>query len=193
MWAEKTGSGQITIHTRTPNWGDILTVPSPQGSAAGTITISGNLDKGEDGLCQVDPSASIPISFPVRQWHSDLFGQVAAAGLLITTAFSMELVNPPDDDTVANAWQARFYDGTSPTTDTGFAHLLSSQCAFIPNMTAFQESVYTTMASLQNDAGLTPCLQFGEFLWWFYSSMSQPVFSCCSTDPVTIGVPVLTE
>src|SRR5581483_6486355 len=45
MWAEKTGSGQITIYTRTPNWGDTLSLPSPQGSATGTITVSGNLDK----------------------------------------------------------------------------------------------------------------------------------------------------
>src|SRR5207248_6308525 len=86
------------------------------------------------------------------------------------------------------AWQARYYDGTPVTTDTGFANLTSSQCSFIQNMTEFQKSVYTVMAGLQGGAGLTPWLQFGEFLWWFFSSMAQAVYSCSASDPVTIGV-----
>src|SRR5207248_685766 len=92
------------------------------------------------------------------------------------------------DGTLANAWQARFYEGTPVTTDTGFAHLTSSQCSFIPNMTEFQKSAYAVIAGLQSAAGLTPWLQFGEFLWWFFSSMAQAVSSCSSTGPVTIGV-----
>jgi hypothetical protein len=194
MWAEKTGNGEITIHTRTPNWGDTLSVQAQQADGTildGRIAVSGNVDKSTDpkadGIWQVDPSAANPINFPIRQWHADLFNEVNAAGLMITTSFSMELVYPPDDGAIANAWQARFYDGSPVTTDTGFAHLLSSQCAFIDNMTNFQISVYTVMAGLQSAAGLTPWLQFGEFLWWFFSSMAQAVASC-SSNPVTIGV-----
>jgi hypothetical protein len=190
-WAEKTGTGEITIHTRTPNWGDTLSAEAKKADGTildGTIVTSGSIDKGTDGIWQVDPSAANPINFPIRQWHADLFKSVNAAGLLITTSFSMELVYPPDDGTVANAWQARFSDGTPVTTDTGFAHLLSSQCSFIDNMTEFQKSVYTVMAGLQSAAGLTPWLQFGEFLWWFFSSMAQSIESCSSTDQVTIGL-----
>jgi hypothetical protein len=183
MWADKTGTGEITIHTRTPNWGDTFSV-----NPTAKISTSGTLAVGANGTWQVDPSASNPINFPVRQWHSDLFNEVKGAGLLITTSFSMELVNPPDDGTVANSWQARFYDGTPVTTDTGFASLKSSQCAFIDNMAEFQKSVFTVMAGLQSAAGLTPWLQFGEFLWWFYSSMAQPIGYCAFTDPISIGV-----
>jgi hypothetical protein len=186
MWAEKTGDGEITIHTRTPNWGDTLSGDAT--SATGTITITGNVAKGTDDTWQVDPSSSNPINFPIRQWHTDLFNEVQAAALLITTSFSMELVYPPDDGSVANAWQARYHDGTPVTTDTGYAHLQSSQCAFIQNMTEFQKSVFTEMAGLQSAAGLTPWLQFGEFLWWFFSSMAQPIASCAPTNPVMIGV-----
>ncbi|MBV9406385.1 MAG: hypothetical protein JO211_13655 [Acidobacteriaceae bacterium] len=186
MWAEKSGTGQLTIHTRTPNWGDTLSANAD--STSGVITISGNINTGTDGVWQVDPSASNPINFSVRQWHADLFQQVHFAGLLITTSFSMELVNPPDDGTVANAWQARFYDGTPVTTATGFANLVSSQCSFISNMTSYQQSVFLEMASLQNASGLTPWLQFGEFLWWYFSSMTQAVYSCSSTNPIVIGV-----
>jgi hypothetical protein len=187
MWAERTGMGQLTIHTRTPNFGD--TISASRTLANGTvepITVVGDLEKGKDGTWQVDPSSENPINFPVRQWHTDLFNLVKAAGLLITTSFSMELVNPPDDHTPANAWQARYSDGTPVTTDTGFASLLSSQCSFITNMTHFQQSVFTTMAGLQSAAGLTPWLQFGEFLWWFFSEIALSVFSISSSDPVGI-------
>jgi hypothetical protein len=184
MRAELTGDGQFTIYTRTPNWGDTLDVHT--NSTQWTISNSGTLDVGVSGEWQVDPSASNPINFPARQWHADLFKEVKAADLLITTAFSMELVYPPDDGTVANCWQARFYDGSPVATDTGFAHLLSSQCSFVANMTAFQSSVFTSMAGLQSAAGLTPWLQFGEFLWWFYSSTADLIFSCSATAPATL-------
>ena len=188
VWAEHTGEGQLTISTRTPNWKATIGAGPNVLTSAGSMTVSASPDPNVEGVWQVDPSAPNPINFPVRQWHADLFNEVKAAGLLITTSFSMELVYPPDDGTIANAWQARFYDGAPVTTDTGFAHLLSSQCSFIDNMTEFQKSAYTTMAGLQSAAGLTPWLQFGEFLWWFFSSMAQPVDSCSSSDPVIIGV-----
>jgi hypothetical protein len=186
MRAEKTGSGQLTIYTRTPNWGDSFAVS--QTSAAGTIQTSGNLNVGVDGIWQVDTAAANPLNYPIRQWHSDFFSGAAALGLPVTTSFSMELVNPPDDGTVANAWKARYFDGTSVETATGFSNLISSQCAPIANMTAYQRSVFRTMAGLQSAAGLTPWLQFGEFLWWFFSSMAQPVGYCAFTDPISIGV-----
>jgi hypothetical protein len=188
MWAEKTGSGQLTIHTRTPNWGDVLDVTQDQASAAGTVTSTGSLSVGVDGTWQIDPTASNPINFPIRAWHSDFFRVAAAHNLLVTASFSMELVNPPDDGTAANTWIARYADGTPVRTDTGFANLSSSQCPPIPIVTAFQQSVFKQMAQLQSEAGLTPWLQFGEFLWWFFSSMSQPVGYCSYTDPVSIGL-----
>lgn len=188
MWAEKTGPGQLTIHTRTPNWGDILDLTQDQPSASGTVTSTGNLNVGVDGIWQIDPSAANPINFPVRAWHSDFFSLAAAQNLAVTTSFSMELVNPPDDGTAANTWIARYADGTPVTTDTGFAKLSSSQCPPIPAIATFQKAVYKEIAGLQSGAGLVPWLQFGEFLWWFFSSMSQPVGYCSYTDPVSIGL-----
>ena len=194
MWAELTGDSILTIHTRTPNFGDTISAKRrPVGGRTNgfddqDISIEGTLDKAFDGVWQVDPSVPNPINFPVRMWHSDLFGLVKAAGLLITVSFSMELVNPPDDGTIANAWQARYYDGTPVTTDTGFASLLSSQCSFISNMTEYQKSAFTEMAGLQAAAGLTPWLQFGEFLWWFFSQVALNIFAVSSSDPVVLQV-----
>ena len=190
VWAQKTGVGQLTIYTRTPNWGDDLQAIANSSSGTFQIT-SGSIEPGNPGYWQVDPSASNPLNYAIRQWHTDFFGLVQAAGLLVTTSFSMELVYPPDygtSGTVDNAWQARFADGTAVLTDTGFGTLVSSQCAFVPNMTAFQEQVYTAMAALQSAAGLTPWLQYGEFLWWFFSSMAQNVVSLTPNNPVVIGL-----
>ena len=187
-WAEITGAGQFTIHIRTPNWSEPITATAY--STSGTFSVPANSAVGgTPGYWQVDPTAANPLNFAIRQWHADLFQAIAAAGRLITTSFSMELVYPPDDGTVANAWQARFYDGTAVLTDTGFANLISSQCAFIPNMTAFQQQVYLAMATLQSAAGLSPWLQFGEFLWWFFASNSFAVGSLTGgTSTTAIGV-----
>lgn len=188
VWAETTTPGQFIIHTRTPNWGNGLKLTANSANGTLTLTPDTSIQSGNPGYWQVDPTASNPLNVAVRNWHSDLFSLVTAAGMLITTSFSMELVYPPDDGTAANAWQARFYDGTSVLTDTGFGGLVSSQCAFIPNMTAFQQRVYTAMAALQAAAGLTPWLQFGEFLWWFFSSMGQNIASLTGADTITIGL-----
>lgn len=187
MWAEKTGPGQLMIHVRTPNWHDTLSVSST--SSAGKIAYTGNLNQGSDGVWQIDTAASNPINYPVAQWHADLFKAVKAAGLLITTSFSMELVNPPDDGTAANAWKARFANGTAVDTATDFGGILSSQCAPIANLTHYQQVAYTQMAGLQSTAGLTPWLQFGEFLWWYFSSQqTAPLGYVAYTSPISIGV-----
>lgn len=188
VWAEVTAPGEFTIHTRTPNWGDGLKLTA--NSASGTITLApgSSIEPGNPGYWQVDPSATNPLNIAIRNWHADLFSLVRSAGLLITTSFSMELVYPPDDGAAANAWQARFYDGTPVLTDTGFGGLFSSQCAFISNMTAFQQQVYLAMAMLQSAAGLTPWLQFGEFVWWYFSSSQQPIGTLTGTSNITIGL-----
>ena len=185
MWAEKIGPGRIRIHTRTPNWGD----PIDSGEQADSrITITGNVNVGTDGTWVIDPAMANPVNVAFREWHSDLFKEVHDAGLKITTSFSMELVNPPDDEDPKNTWQARYSNGNAVTTDTGFSNLSSSQCAPIPNVTEYQKAAFKVMAGLQAGAGLTPWLQFGEFLWWFFSSVSQPVGYCAYTDPISIGL-----
>ncbi len=211
--AEKTGLGQITVYNRTPNW-KIKTLSFAANSTGGTIQAAGQrfdqssnttkpdadgvLAYGADGIWQVDTGEAQPLNRAAQQWHADFFAEVYRCGLEATASFSMELVNPPnDDDTLPNVWRARFFDRTPVETDTGFANLKSSQCAPGPNLTAFQAAAYRSVAALQAAAGLTPWLQFGEFLWWFFSSfsgticgplVSQPVGYCSYTDPISIGV-----
>ena len=188
VWAQKTGTGELTISTRSPLWQD--TFACDVSSAAGTVQYTGNLNAGSDGTWQIDASASEPVNFPVAGWHADLFKAVQAAGLLITTSFSMELVNPPDDGTAVNTWVARFGDSNSTPvqTATDFNGIYSSQCAPVPNLSNFQKACYTQIAGLQSAAGLTPWLQFGEFVWWYFSSFqNKPVGYASFTTPISIG------
>lgn len=186
-WAAKTGPGQLTVHMRSPLWTDSLNVS--QASNAGAVSYSGSLAPGVDGTWVIDTGAANPINYPVAQWHADLFQAVKAAGLLITTAFSMELVYPPDDNTPAGAWKARYLSGTPVDTATDFMGIFSSQCAPIPNVTNYQKLVYSQMAGLQSAAGLIPWLQFGEFLWWYFSSKQNVAVGYASyTSPISIGL-----
>jgi hypothetical protein len=74
----------------------------------------------------------------------------------------MELVNPP------TGYAAKFSDGTDVTTATGFGSLFSTQCAVgAAAVLAYQKAVYRCIAGLQVAAALTPCIQYGEFLWWY--------------------------
>jgi hypothetical protein len=57
-------------------------------------------------------------------------------------------------------------------TDVGFASLKSTHCTFNTAMREFQKKVYLQLANLQATAGLVPHLQFGEFLWWFFTNQT---------------------
>lgn len=172
MWAETTATpGELLIHVRTPIWGD--TFSTDKVSAAGTIITSGDLLVGTEGTWVVDDAATPVLNVAARRWHADLYQQVAAKGWQIVSAFSMELVNPPDAP--GAVWAARFADGSAVETDTGFGGLKSTHCSFTAAVLAYQQQAYAEAAALMDGAGLTPWLQFGEFLWWFFSSVARSV------------------
>src|SRR5258708_22500142 len=85
----------------------------------------------------------------------------------------MELVNPPAD------CAARFPDTarTAVATETGFGALKSQHCAIgSARLLAYQKAVYRALADLQSAAGLTPSVQFGEFLWWYFAGPGGMAF-----------------
>lgn len=48
-------------------------------------------------------------------------------------------------------------------------NLRTTHCSFVERMLEYQKAVYRETAELMAQAGLRPRLQFGEFLWWFFS------------------------
>lgn len=172
VWAEASGA-VVTIHPRTPLWSFSLGIS--KSSSAGTVTESGTagtIPAGTYGTWVVDAGASQVINRAATDWHRNLWEEVAGKGRTATAAFSMELLLPPDDPGSGQVWAARFPDGEAVLTDTGFAALKTTHCTFNSTVADYQKKAYLEMAGLMSDAGLTPWLQFGEFLWWFFDNFS---------------------
>lgn len=172
VWAAVDGAA-LTVTSRSPTAAYNFTFAATKTSAGGTLTVKGNLQGGVKGTWVIDAAADPPLNYALQKWHADFYREVAARSLTVTTACSLELVNTPDDPASGQVWAARFPDGKAVETSTGFASLLSTQCApMAANFLAYQIRVYLAIAKLQADAGLTPELQFGEFLWWFFSNFA---------------------
>lgn len=140
------------------------------------------------GLWQIDPTQAA-ITYPVSQWHADYFAEIQSRSMKVAAAFSLELVYPPDVNTVGNVWVARSSNGVPILTDTGFGSYLSSQCApGAVSFIAYQKAAYLAVAALMSGAGLTPYMQCGEFLWWFFSSLwLAPIGSVAILSFVRLG------
>ena len=179
VWAEASG-GTLYITCRSAAAAYKYTFAVSKNSAQGAISFTGSLDSGVVGQWVIDEAARPVLNYAAQNWHADLFAEVKKRGGSITSAFSIELVNPPA------SWAARFPDGTPVTTSTGVGTLegvlSSTQCA--PGMAGYltyQQQAYLEVAQLQAAAGLTPSLQFGEFLWWYFANASGMAYY----DPAT--------
>ncbi len=162
-WATATSDGVLTLTARSPATAYNLALTATVSSAAGTVTINPIAPAaGVYPNWAVDDSANPPINRAVRDWHADFYAQCAARARQVVTACSMELVNPPD------GYVARFPNGNAVATQTGFGDLNSNHCAAgSSKLLAYQKAVYRNIAQMQLTAGLTPSLQYGEFLWWY--------------------------
>lgn len=163
----------ITSRSAMPNYQYALSL-NTNTSALGTVVVGGSLDNGvaldptKTGQWIIKPSVSPKINRGARDWHSDYFRVLAAAGQDCVVAFSQELVLPPDDPGSGQVWIQRFPDNTPVLTATGFGTLASAHCAFSPVMRDYMKVVYDEMATLMEAEGLVARLQFGEILWWFH-------------------------
>jgi hypothetical protein len=152
----------LTITGRSADSAYNVTLTVSTTSVGGTAAITAVPQPGQDGTWIIDDAVTPPLNRATRDWHADLYSQCATRAREIVTSCSMELVNPPA------GYAAMFPDGTAVLTATGFGSLSSTQCAIGgASVLAYQKAVYRCIAGLQAAAGLTPCVQYGEFLWWY--------------------------
>jgi hypothetical protein len=82
--------------------------------------------------------------------------------------------------------------------DATFIDLQTTQCTFNPStVTPYLADCYKQAAGIISAAGLTPWLQFGEVLWWYFSAVQNLAVGYASwTSPISIdglsvtGMPV---
>ncbi|MDQ2925962.1 MAG: hypothetical protein M3R43_10460 [Acidobacteriota bacterium] len=64
----------------------------------------------------------------------------------------------------------------------------STHCTFNRTVRTYQQKAFKEMAGMMSAAGLTPYLQFGEFLWWFFAKAQNVGIGYASyTAPISIG------
>ncbi|HYO80937.1 MAG TPA: hypothetical protein VES20_06020 [Bryobacteraceae bacterium] len=169
VWASAAGN-VLTITSRSagPAYRFPLSLTrEPAADSAGKWTIEGSLENGNEGEWEVDPAQEPALNRGARDWHGDMFLECASRSREITVACSMELVNPPQ------GFGAVYKDGKVVETDVGFGKLKSTHCHFGTAMRDYQKAVFANIATLQKNAGLTPSIQFGEFLWWFFTNKTD--------------------
>ncbi|HVW08619.1 MAG TPA: hypothetical protein VHC90_08555, partial [Bryobacteraceae bacterium] len=141
-----------------------ITISVTTTSSTGTANVTSGPVAGVPGTWAIDDTVAPPLNRAIRDWHTDFYAQCASRSREVVTSCSLELVNPP------SGYAAKFADGTEVSTATGFGSLFSTQCAVgATGVIAYQKAVYRAIAGLQSAAGLTPYVQFGEFLWWYLS------------------------
>ncbi|MBI5086899.1 MAG: hypothetical protein HZB13_20165 [Acidobacteria bacterium] len=159
--------GRLTIRALSAHPAYNFPVSATVQSQAAAVTGGGTLSGGSMGTWEVDPADPQALNAGARAWHDDFYRLCAASGRQVTTAVSMELVNPPA------TFAARFPDGAPVLTSTGFGGLHSTHCAFRADVLSYQIHVFKEIAGLMAAAGLTPDLQCGEFCWWYFTNWSQ--------------------
>lgn len=104
-----------------------------------------------------------------------VFAELLANEMTSITAFSQELVLPPDNPP-STVWVQRYPDGQSVETATGFGNKNSSHCAFAPPFRDYTKKAYEETVGLMEAAGLTAPVQFGEVLRWYFANASGMAF-----------------
>ena len=170
VWASSAGN-VLTIHARTLGaaGNGISLSAAPASGAFQTVASGSTLEGGIDGEWLTDTAALPRLNRAARDWHRAYFAALASHGITATASFSMELSH--GDPSLAAGIAQRYPDGTPVLLNTP-----ALQTNFSPTSLAFWKHVYLEMAELQNEASVTPYLQFGEVQWWYFPNPSGMTF-----------------
>jgi hypothetical protein len=188
VWAQANGSTIILNARAMGSEGNTITIEAETDCETLTVTTSGSLfEGGQNGTWITDLDAVTKLNRAARDWTRSYARALLAAGIPLTTAFSMELRH--GDDTLEAGMAQRYPSGpvwlNTPALQTNFG----------PESTAFWSEIYREMATVLAEAGGTPFLQFGEVQWWyfadsegmpFYDRYTQTRFQAAYGHPIEI-------
>ncbi len=172
-WATATDN-VLTVTSRSAAPDYALTLVPSVSSATGVALVSRGPTPSAAGIWTVDDTVSPPLNRATRDWHSDFYSQCATRGREVTTACSMELVNPPA------GCAARYADPVRTAVQTRhrlwFAEIRTLRHRIVADAVLPEGGVHRALAGLQSASGLTPSLQYGEFLWWYFAGPGGMAF-----------------
>ena len=122
---------------------------------------------GDEGDWELIDSVSPVMTEGARKWIRDLASQFAAAGILASFAFSMEVYNPPA------AMRAKYLSLAGGVVAPGadvFLEVPSHQMHFGTRVRNYLKQMYKECADEIAAAGLPVVLQFGETQWWYFDN-----------------------
>lgn len=159
VWAQADGT-VLTIYSRALGAaGNDVTISASMGTAV-LETSGSRLAGGDNGAWRTDLTAVPRINRAARDWCRSFFQALDGYGIVATGAFSMELQH--GDPAPAAGIAQRYPSGHAVMLNTP-----ALQTNFSPASTAFWQQAYLDLATLLDDAGQVPYLQFGEVQWWY--------------------------
>ena len=168
VWADDNfgSSTTLRIQSKAPSY--TFTGVAVGAPNSVTLTLTDHLGAaGTEGDWELLDSVSPVMTEGARRWIRDLASQFAAAGILASFAFSMEVYNPPA------AMRAKYlhYAGgvVSPGQDV-FLGVPSHQMHFGTRVRNYLRQMYKECADEIEAAGLPVVLQFGETQWWYFDN-----------------------
>jgi hypothetical protein len=166
VWADNNfgSSATLRIQSKAPAWSfPDVEVSNPNSL---TLTLTNHLDvPGAEGDWELVDTVSPVMTEGARRWIRDLASQFAAAAILASFAFSMEVYRPPA------AMAARYWDGSPVELDVP-----STQMHFGARVRNYLRQMYKECADEIAAAGLPVVLQFGETQWWYFPNASGMPF-----------------
>ena len=127
-------------------------------------------EAGDEGDWELIDSVSPVMTEGARKWIRDLASQFAAAGILASFAFSMEVYNPPA------AMRAKYLSlagGVVAPGEDVFLEVPSHQMHFGTRVRNYLKQMYKECADEIAAAGLPVVLQFGETQWWYFDNRAS--------------------
>jgi len=127
-------------------------------------------DVGTEGDWELIDSVSPVMTEGARKWIKDLATQFAAAGILASFAFSMEIYNPPAP---MRAKYLYYAGGVVTPGEDVCLDVPSHQMHFGTRVRNYLKQMYKECAEQVAAGGMPVALQFGETQWWYFDNRAS--------------------
>ena len=170
VWAQASGT-VLTIQARVLGaaGNNITLAATPATGTMRAVASGGTLMGGADGAWRTDLTVLPRLNRAARDWHRSFYAALKGYSIGVAAAFSTEIEH--GDPSVAAGIAQRYPDGAPVIVSTP-----ALQTNFSPTSLNYWKQVYLDMATIMNDAQVTPYLQFGEVQWWYFPAHGGMTF-----------------